>query len=79
MKMLFVGYKKFKSKAEKNCFVLNFLTPVRISQDSSRADSEIISVFTDETSYDTFVNSKELMTQCEVKQDVVGTKVYYSI
>ena len=79
MKMLFVGYRKFRSKNDKDCFVLNFLTPIRISSDDSRADSEVISVFTDESKYNEFLKTNKLMSESEVKQDVVGSRVYYSI
>lgn len=77
--MLFCGYRNFKSKAGNNCFVLNFLTPVVISQDNSRASSEIISVFADENKYFDFIKKTPVMSKYDVKQDVVGSKVYYSI
>lgn len=78
-KMLFCGYRNFKSKAGNDCYVLNFLTPVVVSKDNSRANSEIISVFTDDKKYNDFKNSVALMSQYDVIQDVQGSKVYYSI
>lgn len=78
-KMLFCGYRNFKSKAGNDCYVLNFLTPVVVSKDNSRANSEIISVFADEKKYNDFINSVALMSQYDVIQDVQGSKVYYSI
>lgn len=77
--MLFCGYRNFESKKGNNCFVLNFLTPVVVSQDNSRANSEIISIFTDEKKYFDFVRKNPVMSKYDVKQDVVGSKVYYSI
>ena len=78
-KVLFVGYGNFVSKAGKDCFMIKVLTPPKVSDDKSRADAEIVPIFTDEKSYHKFIDTNELMTECDVTVTVTGTRVKYEI
>lgn len=78
-KVLFVGYGNFVSKAGKDCFVIKVLTPPRISDDKTRADVELVSIFTEEDKYNKFIKTNELMTECDVTVNVIGTQARYEI
>ncbi len=78
-KVLFVGYGNFVSKAGKDCYLINVLTPPKVSDDKSRADAELVSIFTDEDKYKKFIDTNELMTECDVTVTVTGTRVKYEI
>ncbi len=78
-KVLFVGYGSFKSKAGNDCFLIKVLTPPKISDDKSRADAELVSIFTEEEKYNKFIKTNGLMTECDVSVSVIGTRVKYEI
>lgn len=79
-KMLFCGFGKFKAKdSGKDLFLLKFLTPVRHNTEKNSADCTLIPVFTSESVFNLFLKGHKLMEFADVKYEVNGTNVYYSI
>ena len=81
VEMLFVGYNDFISKKnDKHYNVLKFLTSPKFSNDGTKCDVELISVFVEEDStYRSFVKDNKIMSRVPVKVLLNGTSVRYTI
>lgn len=77
--LLFVGYRSFKSKSEKMCYILSFLTPPTVSQDNSSCFTTNVDIFTDESKFNAFIKAHEILEYVKIQYDIVGDKVRYHI
>lgn len=77
--LLFIGYRSFKSKSEKMCYILSFLTPPIVSQDGSSCYTTNVDIFTDEDKYNAFVKAHSILEYVKIQYDIVGDKVRYHI
>lgn len=77
--LLFVGYRSFKSKSEKMCYILSFLTPPTVSQDGTSCFTTNVDIFTDENKFNAFIKSHEILNYVKIQYDIIGDKVRYHI
>lgn len=77
--LLLVGFKCFKSKSEKMCYIISFLTPPVFSQDQMSCYTQQVDVFTDENKYNAFIKSHKILDTVKVQYDINGDKVRYYI
>lgn len=77
--LLFIGFRCFKSKSEKMCYILSFLTPPQTSNDGNSCFTTQVDIFTDESKYNAFVKAHSILESVKVKYDIYGDKVRYYI
>lgn len=77
--LLFIGYRSFKSKSEKMCYILSFLTPPVVSQDGSSCYTTNVDIFTDEDKFNAFIKAHSILEYVKIQYDIVGDKVRYHI
>lgn len=78
LKGIFIGFKSFKSKAGKQCYVIS-LVFIDFDEMNQRATYFVKDVFTDEKVYNNFVNEHQLLDTVDVKREIVGDVVRYYI
>lgn len=78
-RLLLIGFKCFKSKSEKMCYIISFLTPPVYSQDKISCFSSQIDIFTDAEKYNTFIKTHKILDNVTVKYEIKGDKVHYFI
>ena len=77
--LLFTGYRCFKSKSEKMCYILSFLTPPRESQDKNSCFTSQVDIFTDESKYKAFINNNNVLDFVKLNYEIIGDKVRYFV
>ena len=77
--LIFVGYRNFTSKSNKNCYVLDFITKPKNLKNGSGVYVSNISVFTEEKKYMDFINKNKLLSIVTLPFEIVGNKVNYII
>ena len=77
--LLFIGYRCFKSKSEKMCYILSFLTPPTYNKDGTSCFTKNIDVFTEQDKYNAFIKSHKVLEYVKIQYDIVGDKVNYKI
>lgn len=78
-KLIFTGYHSFTSKNNNECFVLDFITEPKSTNDKTRAYVVDIAIFTTKEKYIDFINKNKLLTLCPVHCEICGDKAKYSI
>lgn len=76
LKGYFVGYKSFKSKAGKQCFVISILF---MTSGDNKVTYFVKDIFTDEKKYDQFLEDYEILNLVVVNRQVVDDTVRYYI
>ncbi len=76
LKGYFVGYKAFKSKKDKQCYVISLLF---MTSEENKVTYFVKDIFTDEKHYNEFLNNYEILNLVVVKREVVGDTVRYYI
>lgn len=77
--LIFVGYRRFTSKSNNLCNVLDFITKPKSTQDGKGMYISNVSVFTTEEKYNNFIANTKLLSIVSVSFEIVGNKVRYSI
>ena len=77
--LLFTGYRCFKSKSEKMCYILSFLTPPTVSQDGSSCFTTQVDIFVDESKYQAFIKAHGILEKVELGFEIRGDKVRYYV
>lgn len=77
--LIFVGYRAFTSKSNKECYVLEFITKPRKSPVSNGVYTSQVSVFTTSEKYDQFIENNKLLSIVQVPFEINGDRVHYSI
>lgn len=77
--LIFVGYRAFTSKSNKECYVLEFITKPRKSPISNGVYVSNVSVFTTVEKYDQFIENNKLLSIVQVPYEINGDKVRYSV
>lgn len=78
LKGFFVGYRSFKSKSGKVCYIVSLLF-ISLDEVNSRADYFVKDIFTTEGTYNQFVDEHQLLQSVDVKREIVGDTVRYYI
>ncbi len=77
--LIFVGYRAFTSKSNKDCYVLEFITKPRKSPVSNGVYISNISVFTTSDKYTHFIENNKLLSVVKIPFEINGDKVRYLI
>ena len=77
--LLFIGYRCFMSKSGNMCYLLNFLTPPRQSQDKNSCFTTQVDIFTDESKYKAFINNNSVLDFVKLNYEIAGDKVRYIV
>lgn len=77
--LIFVGYRSFTSKSNKECNVLDFITKPKTSENGDFAFSSNVAIFTTKDKYDKFISNNELLDIVSVNFEIVAGKVRYII
>lgn len=72
---LYVGYSSFKSKKGNQLYLLQFLVTENVTGGVS---SEIVSVFVDESTYNSYIGN-EIMSESLLGVRIVGQRVFYDL
>lgn len=75
--LLFIGFKSFKSKNEKQCCILSFLTKPINSKMGCYCKP--VDIFVTQQEYDSFLHENDIMSWVEVSFEIVGDKVRFKI
>lgn len=77
--LFFIGYRCFKSKSEKMCYILSFLTPPTKSNDGNSCFTSNVDIFTTEDKYNAFISAHKILDKVKIQFDIYGDKVRYYI
>lgn len=77
--LIFVGYRSFMSKFNKECNVLDFITKPKLASDGESAYVSNVSVFTNKEKYENFIDNTKLLSIVPISFEINGNKVRYSI
>lgn len=77
--LIFVGYRRFTSKSNNECYVLDFITQPKELRNGSGMYVSQVSVFVEEKKYLSFVEKNKLLSIVTLPFEIVGNKVRYII
>lgn len=77
--LIYTGYRKFISKKNVDCYVIDFITKPKKREDKEIVYVTPVSVFATKEEYEKFTTNNKLLSIVKVNFEIVGNTVRYHL